>query len=143
MMAKSISLLILNQTGRPVRELNFSAARLIGIALLLAIFIVLNAVVVLDYLKLKRAVPRIRQTRRTMALQSDKIDGQHRQLQLLSRDITSLKKKWTALRHLEGKIRILAGLEKTDGNSSPFGIGGFASDPPDTTPDSRPSPSPP
>ncbi len=121
-------MIILDQTGCRVKELNFTPARLIGLALLSAVLIGLITLAVFDYNRLKKSLPLVRGTHHSLSLQADKIVSQRRQIQFLANDIKSLQKKWTELRHLETKIKDLAGLERIDEASSPYGIGGSATD---------------
>lgn len=127
-MPKKISLLILNPIGGPVRTVEITPARLAVIALLFVALAALLAAVVIDYTRVKRAFPRIQQTRHTLALRSGRIARRQRQFQSLSNDIETLKNKWEGLHHLEGKIKSLAGLDPIATDGTHFGIGGDSAD---------------
>jgi len=120
-MRKKISLVILSNSGSSVKQLTISTAFLRIFA-----FVCLISVGIFgyDYYLLKIGSIQAQKSQITISSQSDEIIRQRKQIQGFAEEIADLKAELIELNNFEKKIRIIANIEKTDGQDALFGIGG-------------------
>ena len=123
-MRKRISLIIMSNTGSPVRHLSLSKTLLRFLGLFFAAGMIFSGFVVYDYYHLKTTLSENRELESNISNLSDEIVGQRKQIQKFADQINLLKSKLVALNDFENKIRIIANIEKTDDQDSIFGVGG-------------------
>jgi len=132
MMKKKLTLLIFDATGTPVKQT--SVPRLL-LPVTAIFFLALTAVCYLgisDYLRLRSDANDIHGLRTDLQVQEERVAQQQNQIAAFSNKIKILKTQLATLHSFEQKIRIIANLEKKDGGTSLFGVGG--SDPEDLDP---------
>lgn len=127
-MRKKISLVIVSNSGAPVKQFTTSKAliRFLGFFLVAGFFFF--SLVIYDYLKLKKTTVQLQKREAKVITQvddqEDEIRNQRIQIQDFANEITSLKEKLVALNKFESKIRIIANLDQPADTSSLFGVGG-------------------
>jgi murein DD-endopeptidase MepM/ murein hydrolase activator NlpD len=120
-MRKKISLVILSNSGSSVKQLTISTAFLRIFALVCLITL---GIFGYDYYLLKIGSIQAQKSEVTISSQSDEIIRQRKQIQGFAEEISDLKAELVELNNFEKKIRIIANIEKTDGQDALFGIGG-------------------
>ncbi|MCG8567444.1 MAG: M23 family metallopeptidase [Desulfobacterales bacterium] len=78
-----------------------------------------------DYFRLKKQSFDTGRLTRTVNIQKDEIEGQHKQIQRFSKTIESLKTQVKTLAQLEERVRLIADIKKTNGSTGLIGIGGI------------------
>jgi len=120
-MRKKISLVILSNSGSSVKQLTISTAFLRIFALVCLITL---GIFGYDYYLLKIGSIQAQNSEITISSQSDEIVRQRKQIQGFAEEIADLKAELIELNNFEKKIRVIANIEKTDGQDALFGIGG-------------------
>lgn len=120
-MRKKISLVILSNSGSSVKQLTISTAFLRIFAL---VCLIILGIFGYDYYLLKMTSIQTRNSEVTISTQNDEIIRQRKQIQGFAEEIAELKAELVELNNFEKKIRIIANIEKTDGQDALFGIGG-------------------
>jgi murein DD-endopeptidase MepM/ murein hydrolase activator NlpD len=120
-MRKKISLVILSNSGSSVKQLTISTAFLRIFALVCLITL---GIFGYDYYLLKIGSIHAQKSEITISSQGDEIIRQRKQIQGFAEEIAGLKAELVELNNFEKKIRIIANIEKTDGQDALFGIGG-------------------
>jgi murein DD-endopeptidase MepM/ murein hydrolase activator NlpD len=120
-MRKKISLVILSNSGSSVKQLTISTAFLRIFALVCLITL---GIFGYDYYLLKIGSIQAQKSEVTISSQSDEIIRQRKQIQGFAEEIADLKAELVELNNFEKKIRVIANIEKTDGQDALFGIGG-------------------
>lgn len=120
-MRKKISLVILSNSGSSVKQLTISTAFLRIFALVCLITL---GIFGYDYYLLKIGSIQTQKSEITISSQSDEIIRQRKQIQGFAEEIAGLKDELVELNNFEKKIRIIANIEKSDGQDALFGIGG-------------------
>ena len=120
-MRKKISLVVLSNSGSSVKQLTISTAFLRIFALVCLITL---GIFGYDYYLLKIGSIQAQKSEITISSQSDEIVRQRKQIQGFAEEIAGLKAELVELNNFEKKIRIIANIEKTDGQDALFGIGG-------------------
>ncbi|MFC1516360.1 peptidoglycan DD-metalloendopeptidase family protein [Thermodesulfobacteriota bacterium] len=123
-MRKHINFFILSSTGSPARHLTLSKTLLRVFGLLFVVFILFSGVIIYDYTNLKQRLMNNQELEQDLSSLRDEIANQRQQIQTFAGHINSLKSELIALNDFEKKIRIIANIEKTDGQDSLFGVGG-------------------
>ncbi len=124
-MRERISFFILSNSGTPVRQVSAAKWVLKSVAAATAMLLILGALLIHDYFRLKAATPRAQALNRTITRQSEEIAEQQRHIQRFGDEINALKSRLVALVDFEHRIRVIANLDKPNqkGNGF-FGIGG-------------------
>ena len=120
-MRKKISLVILSNSGSSVKQLTISTAFLRIAAIVCVISICFFGY---DYYQLKVTNSNSLNNLEKLTSASDEIMQQRQQIQEFAGEISELKSKLIALNNFEKKIRIIANIEKKDGQDGLFGVGG-------------------
>ena len=120
-MRKKISLVILSNSGSSVRQLTISTAFLRIFAI---VCVVSFCFLGYDYYQLKATHVNSLNTLEKLTSASDEVVQQRKQIQEFAGEISDLKSKLIALNNFEKKIRIIANIEKKDGQDGLFGVGG-------------------
>ncbi len=123
-MRKRISLIIMSNTGSPVKHLSLSKTLLRFLGLFFAAGMIFFGFVIYDYYHLKTTLSDNRELESNISNLSDEIISQRKQIQKFAGQINSLKSQVVALNNFENKIRIIANIEKTNDQDSLFGVGG-------------------
>jgi murein DD-endopeptidase MepM/ murein hydrolase activator NlpD len=127
-MRKTISLVVLTNSGSAVRQFCVSRAVLRGMAILALVLLAMSSFLAYDYLRLKtgeRLVAlRDQESSGILASQRDEIQIQRQQISDFSNEINILKEKLLALNEFEKKIRVMADLDQRPDSGNLFGIGG-------------------
>lgn len=131
-MGKKITFLMLSTSGSPSRQLTLSRNFLGFLLVLLLMGSAGFGWVVTDYLHLREAVLENGQLERELALRSEEIQIQRKQIHNFAQNINDLKSKLVALNDFEKKIRIIANIESSPEHEGLFGVGGSIPDDLDT-----------
>jgi len=124
-MKKNYSLIILSDNGSFVKEMTLSRERLLWAGLILLAFSLILAVLCYDVFLKKRAYPEIGQLEKALSEQTEEIDAQQNKIKNFKNHIGRLKKELQQLNQFEEKIKMIAGIGKTqDSDSHLVGIGG-------------------
>ena len=127
-MRKTLSVVVLTNSGAAARQFRASRAMLCGIALLAAAVVGLGGFLGYDYLRLKTGERHVQQRDQELsgilAGQREEIQAQRQQISDFSKDINTLKEKLLALNEFEKKIRVMADLDKRPDSGNLFGVGG-------------------
>lgn len=123
-MRKTISLLILNNTGAPVKQISATRPVVWFCGLLLTACFVFVGFAAFDYSYLIRSTPHSRYLQSQLIDHLDRIQRQRSHIQELAGEINELKSELVALNGFEEKIRIIANIQRTPGQEGLFGIGG-------------------
>lgn len=120
-MRKKISLVVLSNSGSSVKQLTISTAflRIFALACLITL-----GIFGYDYYLLKITSIQALNSEVTISSQNDEIVRQRKQIQGFAEEISGLKAELVELNNFEKKIRIIANIEKTDGQDALFGVGG-------------------
>jgi len=133
-MKKNYSLIILSENGSFVKEISFTRDRLVVAGLILLAFSLIIAVLCYDLFLKKRVYPEIGQLEETLSQQTQEFNAQQNKIKNFKSNIARLKKELQELNQFEEKIKMIAGIEKTqDSDNHLVGIGG--SIPPEYTSD--------
>lgn len=120
-MRKKISLVILSNSGSSVKQLTISTAFL---RIFVLVCLISLGIFGYDYYLLKIGAIQAQKSEITISSQSEEIIRQRKQIQGFAEEIADLKAELVDLNNFEKKIRIIANIEKTDGQDALFGIGG-------------------
>jgi murein DD-endopeptidase MepM/ murein hydrolase activator NlpD len=120
-MRKKISLVILSNSGSSVKQLTISTAFL---RIFVLVCLITLGIFGYDYYLLKITSIQALNSEVTISSQNDEIVRQRKQIQGFAEEIADLKAELVELNNFEKKIRIIANIEKTDGQDALFGIGG-------------------
>jgi murein DD-endopeptidase MepM/ murein hydrolase activator NlpD len=127
-MRKTISLVILTNSGSAARQFRASRATLRAVVVLSVILLGMSGFLIYDYIRLKSGEHYVEQRDQelsgTLASQRDEIQIQRQQISDFSNEINTLKEKLLALNEFEKKIRVMADLDKRPDSGNLFGIGG-------------------
>lgn len=127
-MRKMISLVVLTNSGSAAKQFCASRATLRGMAVLLAVLLVVSGFLVYDYLRLKTSTHLAEQLGQelasVLASQREEIQIQRQRISDFSNEINTLKDKLMALNEFEKKIRVMADLDKRPDSGHLFGVGG-------------------
>ncbi len=127
-MFEKITFFIFSNRGSPVKRATVSKAFLRFLGLLFAACLIFVGYIVYDYYHLKNMFIDSQGLQSKVAIQSDEIVSQRKQIQTFANEINGLKAKLVELNTFENKIRIIANLEKTAEQKNLFGVGGSIPD---------------
>jgi len=123
-MRKTISLLILSNTTSLKRQITLSKPLAWFSALLLTLCVLVVGFVIVDYSRIKKAMPHSRYLETKIDHQLSTLNDQRQHIQALAGEINALKTQLVVLNQFEERIRIIANIKKTPGQESLFGVGG-------------------
>lgn len=123
-MGKKVTFFILSNSGAPVKQATISRINLGLIGLLTVFITVLCGYLGYDYYLLKFTSQNPYQLEQRITSFQTEIESQRSQIQKYAVEINALKSKLMDLNDFENKLRIIANIEKSDFQSSLFGIGG-------------------
>jgi murein DD-endopeptidase MepM/ murein hydrolase activator NlpD len=127
-MRKTISLVVLTNSGSAAKQFRISRATLRGVAVLAVALLGMSGFLIHDYFQLKTGERSVEQRDQelsgTLASQRDEIQIQRRQISDFSSEINALKERLLALNEFEKKIRVMADLDKRPDSGNLFGVGG-------------------
>jgi murein DD-endopeptidase MepM/ murein hydrolase activator NlpD len=131
-MRNKITFILLSGNGSRIRQFSSSKVALAAGALLSFVIMVGVGLLVQDYLNLKQAAAQVSQLQAKVDARDAEIVHQKRQIECFANEINQLKVNLVALDSFEKKIRVIANLEKSDGEENLFGVGGAAPEDLDT-----------
>jgi len=127
-MRKTISLVVLTNSGSAAKQFRASRATLGAIAVIASSVLCLGGFLAYDYLHLKTGARYVAQRDQELsallASQKEEIQIQRQQIGDFTREINALKERLLALNEFERKIRVMADLDKRPDGGNLFGIGG-------------------
>lgn len=124
MMARNISFLVLNNTGSLLKQVTVSKYFILGgLAVFLTGLFGLGFILH-DYVELQKNLNEKTELEKKVALQTEEIASQRKQIQTFASKINLLKSEIDVLTNFEKKIRTIANLENEDEQDGVFGIGG-------------------
>jgi len=131
-MRNKITFILLSGNGSRIRQFSSSKVALAAGALLSVVIMVGVGLLVQDYLNLKQAAAQVSQLQAKVDARDAEIVHQKRQIECFANEINQLKVNLVTLDSFEKKIRVIANLEKPDGEENLFGVGGAAPEDLDT-----------
>jgi murein DD-endopeptidase MepM/ murein hydrolase activator NlpD len=127
-MRKTISVVVLANSGGAARQFCASRAALRWMAVLVVMLMGLGGFLGYDYLRLKAGERDVQQRDEALsgllASQREELQIQRQQISDFSQEINTLKEKLLALNEFEKKIRVMADLDKRPDSGNLFGVGG-------------------
>jgi len=123
-MTKNITLLCIDDYGRPVKQASFSKKALWALSLFFMAGLIFFGYFVFDYFQKSSSSFKAEKLNTLLESQSALIADQRKQLQAFGDKINELKNNIKALNEFENKIRIIANLKKKEKVAGLFGIGG-------------------
>jgi murein DD-endopeptidase MepM/ murein hydrolase activator NlpD len=123
-MRKKISFVVLSNSGAPAKQICASKASIRLVSVFIVAGLIALGYVVYDYFQLKQTMVRLQTRSAHLTKELSEIQSQRKQIQQFASEINSLKNHLVTLNDFEKKIRIIANIEKTDGSTNIFGVGG-------------------
>lgn len=123
-MTKNITLLCIDDYGRPIKQASFSKKVLWTLSLFFMAGLIFFGYFVVDYFQKSRSSFKAEKLHTRLESQSALIADQRKQIQAFGDKINELKNNIKALNEFENKIRIIANLEKKKKGAGLFGMGG-------------------
>jgi murein DD-endopeptidase MepM/ murein hydrolase activator NlpD len=124
-MGNKISLVVLDHNGSSLKQATVSKAILKGIALSLALLLLLVGWGIYNYISLRKIVFEDRAAKADISKAQAEIASQRKQIQEFASRIDTLKCQLADLNAFENKIRIIANLKDDKGDQGGlFGVGG-------------------
>jgi len=123
-MRNRITFILLSGNGSRLRQFSYTKLALAAGAMLSVVLLVGMGLLVQDYLNLKQTAAQVALINDKVAARDAEIVHQKRQIECFANEINQLKLNLVALDTFEKKIRVIANLEKPDGQDNLFGVGG-------------------
>jgi murein DD-endopeptidase MepM/ murein hydrolase activator NlpD len=124
MMSKNISFLVFNNTGSLLRQVTFSKYFILGGIAILSTCLAGVGFILYDYVKIQKFLNEKASLDRKVAVQTEEIFSQRKQIQNLGSKINLLKSEIDELNNFKKKIQTIANIENEDEQEGIFGIGG-------------------
>jgi murein DD-endopeptidase MepM/ murein hydrolase activator NlpD len=124
MMSKNISFLVFNNTGSLLKQITVSKFFILGGIVVFLTSLAGVGYILYDYVNIQKRLNEKVALERKVAVQTEEIFSQRKQIQNLGFKINLLKSEIDELNNFEKKIRIIANLENEDEKEGNFGIGG-------------------
>ena len=132
-MRNRITFILLSGNGSRIRQFSYTKLALAaGAAFSVALMVGLGFLVQ-DYMRLQQTAAQVAKINEKVAARDAEIVHQKRQIECFANEINQLKLNLVALDTFEKKIRVIANLEKTDGQDNLFGVGGATPEDLDTS----------
>jgi murein DD-endopeptidase MepM/ murein hydrolase activator NlpD len=123
-MRNRITFILLSGNGSRIRQFSYTKLALAaGAAFSVALMVGLGFLVQ-DYMRLQQTAAQVAKINEKVAARDAEIVHQKRQIECFANEINQLKVNLVALDTFERKIRVIANLEKSDGQDNLFGVGG-------------------
>jgi murein DD-endopeptidase MepM/ murein hydrolase activator NlpD len=119
-----LSFIILNKTGKQVKQFNASLVFLLLLILSIASGVSLLGFFLYDYHSMRTSITTLGQMAQKVIDQREEITQQRLQIQTFADEINSLKDKLVKLNQFEEKLRVIANLEPAEDKANLFGVGG-------------------
>jgi len=132
-MRNRITFILLSGNGSRIRQFSYTKLALTAGAVLSVVLLVGMGLLVQDYMKLKQTAAQVAKINQKVAARDAEIVHQKRQIECFANEINQLKLNLVALDTFEKKIRVIANLEKPDGQDNLFGVGGATPEDLDTS----------
>ncbi len=123
-MQKKITFFIFDDRGTILKRLTADKAFLSFLSLCAVVCLAFFVFFIYDYNELRKELVDKCNLEAEISSQLDEIADQRKQIQSFANEINGLKAELVVLSDFEKKIRILADIDKTDGRSNIFGVGG-------------------
>jgi murein DD-endopeptidase MepM/ murein hydrolase activator NlpD len=134
-MRKKFTLIVLSNSGSPLRQVHISALALsFGVVLALA-SAGLIGYTAYDYLSLKAQLASKKMVDHELVVKNEEITAQRRQINRFAGEINTLKDKLVELHEFKKQIRIIANIDSPDKQDTLYGMGGSIPEDLDTTTD--------
>jgi murein DD-endopeptidase MepM/ murein hydrolase activator NlpD len=127
-----LSFIILNKTGKQVKQFNASLVFILLLILSIASGVSLLGFFLYDYHSMRTSITTLGQMAQKVIDQREEITQQRLQIQTFADEINSLKDKLVKLNQFEEKLRVIANLEPPEDKTNLFGVGGAAPEDLDT-----------
>jgi murein DD-endopeptidase MepM/ murein hydrolase activator NlpD len=125
-MARKYAFILLGGTGTTIKQLQLSRNKLIGLGVCIVLVFSILAYGFVDYIRMHHRVSGRDSLTRQLALQTEEVTQQRKQIQEFAKEINKLKQSLVQLDQFEKSIRVIANLDKSDNGDGLFGIGGSA-----------------
>ena len=125
-MRNRITFILLSGNGSRIRQFSYTKLALGAGAVLSVVLLVGMGLLIQDYMNLKQTAAQVAQINAKVAARDAEIVHQKRQIECFANEINQLKANLVALDTFERKIRVIANLEKPEGEDNVFGVGGAA-----------------
>ena len=132
-MRNKITFILLSGNGSRIRQFSSTKVALAAGAFFSIAVMIGVGFLVQDYLNLKQAAAQVSQLQAKVDARDAEIVHHKRQIECFANEINQLKVNLVALDSFERKIRVIANLEKPDGEENLFGVGGAAPEDLDTS----------
>lgn len=132
-MRNRITFILLSGNGSRIRQFSYTKLALAAGAVLSVVILVGMGLLVQDYMNLKQTAAQVAKINDKVAARDAEIVHQKRQIECFANEINQLKLNLVALDTFERKIRVIANLEKADGQDNLFGVGGATPEDLDTS----------
>ena len=123
-MRNRITFILLSGNGSRIRQFSYTKLALAAGAVFSVALMVGMGFLVQDYMRLQQTAAQVAKINEKVAARDAEIVHQKRQIECFANEINQLKLNLVALDTFEKKIRVIANLEKTDGQDNLFGVGG-------------------
>jgi murein DD-endopeptidase MepM/ murein hydrolase activator NlpD len=127
-MRNRITFILLSGNGSRIRQFSYTKLALTAGAVLSVVLLVGMGLLIQDYMNLKQTAAQVAQINAKVAARDAEIVHQKRQIECFANEINQLKANLVALDTFERKIRVIANLEKPEGEDNLFGVGGATPD---------------
>ena len=121
---KRLSFIILNRTGKKVKQFNASVVFVILLTISIASGVSLLGFFLYDYHSMRTSMTTISHMAKKIIDQREQITQQRLQIQTFADEINTLKDKLIKLSQFEKKLRVIANIETADDINTLFGVGG-------------------
>jgi murein DD-endopeptidase MepM/ murein hydrolase activator NlpD len=125
-MRNRITFILLSGNGSRIRQFSYTKLALAAGAVFSVALMVGMGFLVKDYMRLQQTAAQVAKINEKVAARDAEIVHQKRQIECFANEINQLKLNLVALDTFERKIRVIANLEKPDGQDNLFGVGGAA-----------------
>lgn len=123
-MRNRITFILLSGNGSRIRQFSYTKLALAAGAVFSLALMVGMGFLVQDYMRLQQTAAQVAKINEKVAARDAEIVHQKRQIECFANEINQLKLNLVALDTFEKKIRVIANLEKSDGQDNLFGVGG-------------------
>lgn len=123
---KRLSLVILNRSGKQVKQFNATLVFFLLLTLLVASGVSFLGFFLYDYHSMRSSMATVSQMAQKIIDQRGEITQQRLQIQTFANQINALKAKLVELNAFEKKLRVIANLDTAGDQSNLFGVGGAA-----------------
>ncbi len=123
-MNRKITLILLNNSGSPIKQATLSKTLILVTVLFIITGIGALSFTAYKYQNLRQALTNARMLEKRLKVQQKEISNQRNQIQSFAKQINTLKAELIGLNNFERKIRIIANAEVADDQNNLFGVGG-------------------